>query len=47
MKLKALALFVAVASGVISTQSSAVYNLYKKDGLSLDVNGEVNVHFKK
>ncbi|OOS24075.1 hypothetical protein B0681_08980 [Moraxella porci DSM 25326] len=46
MKLKALALFVAVASGVISTQSSAVYNLYKKDGLSLDVNGEVNVHFK-
>ncbi|MDH2274029.1 MULTISPECIES: porin [Moraxella] len=46
MKLKALALFVAVASGVISTQSSAVYNLYKKDGLSLDINGEVNVHFK-
>ncbi len=46
MKLKALAVFVAVASGVISTQSSAVYNLYKKDGLSLDVNGEVNVHFK-
>lgn len=46
MKLKVLTVFVAVASGVISTQSSAVYNLYKKDGLSLDVNGEVNVHFK-
>lgn len=42
MKLKTLTLTI-VATGLMSTQTGAVYNLYKQNGLSLDINGEVNV----
>ena len=40
----------ALAFGIItllaSTQSQAIYNLYEKDGLSLDINGEVNLYLE-
>ncbi|MDO4222966.1 MAG: hypothetical protein Q4D05_02925 [Acinetobacter sp.] len=39
-----LSLATIAATTFISTSAHAVYNLYKKDGLSLDVNGEVNVY---
>lgn len=37
-------LVLALAS--VSLQSHAIYNLYKKDGLSFDVNGEVNLYLE-
>lgn len=48
MKLKTLSLFIAVATATtVSLPAQAIYNLYKKDGLSLDINGEINVHAKQ
>ncbi|OOR82870.1 hypothetical protein [Moraxella canis] len=46
MKLRVLTSTMIMVLGASTLQSHAVYNLYKKDGLSLDVNGEINVHFK-
>lgn len=46
MKMKFLSIVIATVSvGAMSVPAHAVYNLYKRDGLSLDVNGEVNVQF--
>lgn len=44
MKKQAIAL--GVITALTSTASHAVYNLYEKDGLSLDINGEVNLYLE-
>lgn len=44
-RLSTLALMVGVIG--ISTSSHAVYNLYKKDGLTLDINGQFDVQATK
>lgn len=46
MKLKTLALCVAASSLYASLPTHAVYNLYRKDGLSFDVHGEINLNVK-
>lgn len=47
MKLKNLTLaIIAIATSVASMQANAVYNLYKSNGLSLDIGGEINVAAK-
>lgn len=43
MKVNVNALSVAIASLCFASQSHAVYNLYTKDGLSVDLNGEIGV----
>lgn len=45
MKKQVLAL--VVASGMMTVPSHAVYNLYKENGLSLDINGEVNLYLEQ
>lgn len=48
MKLKNLSIVIALATvGTATVPATAVYNLYKKDGLSLDINGEINVHARQ
>lgn len=44
-RLSALAIMVAAAG--VSMSSHAVYNLYKKDGLTFDVHGQADVQFVK
>lgn len=44
MKLKALATLMTLTA--TSLQAGAVYNLYAKDGLSLDIHGEINIYGK-
>lgn len=44
-RLSALALMVSVAASGMS--ANAVYNLYKKDGLTFDINGQADMQFTK
>lgn len=44
MKINVLTFSITAVIAALSTQSHAVYNLYKGDGLSLDVSGEINLH---
>lgn len=46
MKLKTLSLFIAASAVYASLPTHAAYNLYRKDGLSFDVHGEINLNFK-
>lgn len=39
--------FLVLAMLVTTFPAHAIYNLYKKDGLSLDMNGEVNLYLEK
>lgn len=43
MKRQLSVLSLAVASVCLASQAQAVYNLYSKDGLTLDINGEIGV----
>ena len=45
MKVKVLSAMIAVFSVSAMMPVHAVYNIYKRDGLSLDINGEANVYF--
>lgn len=47
MKKTVLSAMTAIALIGLVSPASAIYNLYKKDGLSFDVNGEVNIYAEK
>lgn len=47
MKLKTLTLLMAASTLYASLPAHAVYNLYRKDGLSFDIHGEINLNAKE